>query len=132
MSPAKERLVPDKLVVERYQPTPLKHHSEVLARPLFFEDRRMPPAPAVAKAEVPHEEPLRLTLEGIAIVNASRIALLRDAKGNELIQLSEGMSHNGWVLETVAPGTAAFRRGADTTRLEVVASDENRRRRSHR
>ncbi len=127
-----ELVLPEKVAVSRYEPTPFADYTEVLTRPLFFADRRMPPEPQVVAREELPEEPLRLSLEGVAIINDSRVALLRDERGNDLIQLVEGMSHNGWLLETVAPGTAAFRRGAETERLELAASADNKRRRSRR
>ncbi|MDH4108019.1 MAG: hypothetical protein OEW35_06865 [Gammaproteobacteria bacterium] len=93
--------------------------AEVLERPLFYEDRRLPPPPEVAQAAEAPAEPLLLTLEGIAISGDSRVALLRDTRSNSLVQVAEGASHNGWTLQSVEGGTAVFKRGDDITELGI-------------
>ena len=59
----------------------------------------------------------------------SRFAVLRNLADNQLLQLAEGMSHNGWTLESVNANSAAFRRGGQTTELTLdLATDHGRRR----
>ena len=99
----------------------------ILERPVFFKDRKLPPEPAAEPVAAP--APIRLKLEGVAIVAESRIAVLRNLADNQLLQLAEGMSHNGWTLESVNANSAAFRRGGQTTELTLdLATDHGRRR----
>jgi hypothetical protein len=93
--------------------------AEVLARPVFFMDRQMPPE-NVAAAPVART-PLRLKLEGVAIVADARIAVLRDQADNQLVQLSVGMSHNDWLLEEVQSTAATFSRDTDVVLLTLEA-----------
>jgi hypothetical protein len=94
----------------------------ILARPVFFSKRELPPE-VVAKAPAPRA-PLRLKLEGVAIAADTRVAVLRDQGSKQLVQLSVGMSHNNWQLEEVTSVTATFRRGDDVTNLSL--QPENR------
>lgn len=91
--------------------------SEILARPIFFQARELPPE-AEAAAVAPRA-PLRLKLEGIASAADSRVAVLRDQGNNQLVQLSAGMSHNDWLLERMTSTTASFRRGDDVAELTL-------------
>jgi len=106
----------------RYVHPHLSNYPEILARPIFFSKRELPPE-AVTKAPAPRA-PLRLKLEGIAITADTRVAVLRDQGSNQLVQLSVGMSHNDWLLEDVSSATATFRHGDDVTSLSL--KPENR------
>lgn len=107
-----------------YTPPKLDSFAEILERPLFYADRRLPPSrPSEQLADAPLE-PLELRLEGIAISGTSRIALLRDAQRNELIQMAEGMTHNGWLLERLESGRVLFSRGDESAEL-VIESRKN-------
>ena len=111
-----------------YFPPRMDDLAEMLERPLFYTDRRMPvpPKPTVAPAAL---TPLRLKLEGVAITADSRVAVLRDLKNNQLLQLTEGMSHDGWSLDAVTASGATFKRGAEVEELPLEADTGNRRRR---
>lgn len=89
---------------------------DLLERPLFYPDRRMP-EPEVQKAASPPPMPLRLKLEGIAIAGGARVAVLRTLNGQGLMQLTEGESHDGWTLESLSSNSATFSRGAQTSEL---------------
>lgn len=93
--------------------------SEVLERPLFFETRQLPAPPEEAAVPEAPREPLLLVLEGVAISGDSRVALLRDPRGNNLVQVAEGAMHNGWTLESLEGGKAVFTRGDDVTELSI-------------
>jgi len=93
--------------------------AEVLERPLFFENRQLPAPPEEAAAPEAPREPLQLVLEGVAISGDSRVALLRDPRGNNLVQVAEGATHDGWTLESVESGRAVFKRGEDVTELSM-------------
>lgn len=103
--------------------------AEMLDRPLFFKDRKLPPAPAAAATNAVPATPLRLKLEGVAITADSRIAVLRDLSNNQLLQMAEGMLHDGWTLDAVTATGANFKRGADVAELTLEADTGNRRRR---
>jgi len=89
----------------------------ILDRPLFFPGRTLPPEPAVEKPAP--LSPLRLALEGIAIVGDAKIAVLKDLGDNRLLRLSAGDSHDGWTLESVSATSATFRRDGERTVLSL-------------
>ena len=82
---------------------------DLMERPLFYPDRRMP-EPAAQQAPAAPSMPLRLKLEGIAIAGGSRIAVLRNPTGSGLVQLTEGDSHEGWTLDALTSTSARFSR----------------------
>jgi len=111
-----------------YVPPRMEDLEDALERPLFFADRKMPPEVAPEAATVTARVPLRLWLEGVAIVSDSRIAVLRDLGNNRLLQLSEGMSHEGWTLDSVTAGSARFIRDSEVAELTLDADARRRRR----
>ena len=111
-----------------YVPPRIEELGDLLERPLFFADRKMPPEIAPAAAAVPERVPLRLWLEGVAIVSDSRIAVLRDLGNNRLLQLTEGMTHDGWTLDSVTAGSARFIRDSEVAELTLDADARRRRR----
>lgn len=96
----------------RFVAPPVSQFVDMLERPLFFDDRRMP-EPEVNTAPAPPPAPLRLQLEGIAIAGGSRVAVLRNLNGNGLLQLSEGDSHEGWTLDALSSTSATFSRNGE-------------------
>lgn len=108
----------------------LDNFTAILERPLLYEDRRMPLLPEAATLPMKPKEPLRLKLEGVAISSDQRIALLRNTSDNQLLQLAEGMSYNGWTLETLNSTRVTFLRGEDITEIamEKAISRQARRR----
>ena len=111
-----------------YQSPAFEEFGDMLERPLFYSDRTLPeiPQPQVAQAAPP--APLQLKLEGIAISAESRVAVLRDLSNNQLLQLAEGMHHDGWTLEAVASTGARFSRGQQVSELILDPSAQLRRR----
>jgi hypothetical protein len=109
-----------------YFPPRLDDLAEMLDRPLFYADRRMPVQPKPTAAPVA-PTPLRLQLEGVAITADSRVAVLRDLKNNQLLQLTEGMSHDGWTLDAVTASSATFKRDAEIQELPLEADTGKRR-----
>jgi len=92
--------------------------ADMLERPLFYTDRRLP-APQVEAAPAAPLTPLRLKLEGIAIAGGARVAVLRNLNGNQLIQLAEGDAHDGWTLDAIGSTSVTFSRGAQTSALQL-------------
>jgi hypothetical protein len=98
---------------------PLSQLVDMMERPLFYIDRRMP-EPEVEQAPPPPPTPLRLKLEGIAIAGGSRVAVLRNMNGNGLVQLAEGETHEGWTLDRISSNSAKFsRNGEQSTELPL-------------
>jgi hypothetical protein len=98
-----------------YQHPAREHFDAILDRPVFFRDRRLPVKPETVHAEP--IRPLRLKLEGVAIVASSRIAVLRSLADSRLVHLREGESHDGWELDTISSGSVSFTHGDQTTEL---------------
>jgi hypothetical protein len=97
----------------------------ILERPVFFKNRKLPPKVAAEPAAAP--APIRLKLEGVAIVAEARIAVLRNLADNQLVQLAEGMSHNGWTLDAVNANSATFKRGGQVSELSLELATGRRR-----
>lgn len=108
---------------------PIAQLVDMMERPLFVPNRRMPEA-EVEEAPPPPPTPLRLKLEGIAIAGGSRVAVLRNlGNGNSLVQLAEGESHDGWTLDALSSTAATFsRNGEQTTELPLDPVANGRRR----
>ena len=101
---------------------PIGQFVDMLERPLFIPDRRMP-KPEVKKAPPPPPRPLQLKLEGIAIAGSSRVAVLRNLNGNTLLQLAEGDTHDGWTLNTLTGTSAQFSRDNGETSEVLLDPD---------
>lgn len=108
-----------------FSPSPLGNLSAMLDRPLFYTERRMPAPPASAPAPPP--TPLRLKLEGVALSGGVRVAVLRNLANNQLVQLEEGGTHDGWTLDSLTSTSASFSRGAQVTELPLDPDTGNRR-----
>ena len=97
---------------------PLEEYAEIVRRPVFFSDRRLPvlevagvdedlmPEPEVE--EEAEEEPvpdLKATVAGIIITPEMRMAMIRDGEADRTVLLREGMSLEGeqaaWQLERI-------------------------------
>lgn len=113
---------------EPLTPPALADLGEMLERPLFFEDRRMPEPPK-DEAPPPPPKPLMLKLQGVALAGGSRVAVLRNTSNNLLLQLVEGETHDGWILEEVTTTSARFTRGAQVTELILEPENTSPRRR---
>lgn len=95
----------------------IKSFAEILERPLFTPGREPPPQPVAVTAPATPPAPLRLQLEGVAITEDTRIAVVRDLSTREILRLVEGNMHQGWVLETVDTKGARFKHGEKTREL---------------
>lgn len=107
-------------------PPQLAHLADMLERPVFYDDRKLPAPP---KDEAPPPPtPLLLKLEGVAIAGGSRVAVLRNLSNNLLLQLGEGGTHDGWTLESVGSNSASFSRGEQLTELTLDPGNDTLRR----
>lgn len=107
-------------------PPAISQFVDMFERPLFYVARRLP-EPPVAKA-APPPSPLILKLEGVAIANGSRVAVLRNPNTRQLVQLEVGGTHDGWTLESVDSRSASFKRGEQITELLLDPAAGDRRR----
>ncbi len=106
--------------------------SEILARPLFFEGRRMPTpevaASPVAAAEIPQPEPLAAAapppefhLYGVRSFEGRMSVLLAADAQSEPVWLEKGATVQGWELSEITDNTALLRRGTQQQQLRVYA-----------
>ena len=105
-------------------PSAMANLSDMLERPLFFVERRMPEPETEA---APAAAPLSLKLEGVALSGGARIAVLRNLQNNQLLQLEEGDRHDGWTLDSLSSTSASFSRGEQRTELPLEPNTGNRR-----
>jgi len=105
---------------------PIAQFVDMMERPLFFTDRRMP-EPEADTAPVAPPTPLRLKLEGIALAGGSRVAVLRNLNGDGLLQLAEGETHEGWTLDSLTSTSANFSRGPQQSELLLDPGTNTRR-----
>jgi len=103
---------------EALSPPMLADLNEMLNRPLFYDDRRMPEPPK-DETPPPPPTPLLLKLQGVALAGGTRVAVLRNLRNNSLLQLAEGDTHDGWTLDVVNSNSATFSRGEETTELPL-------------
>ncbi len=106
-------------------PPAMNQFADMVERPLFYTERRLPKPPP--KKAAPPPSPLVLKLEGVAIANGSRIAVLRNPNTRQLVQLEEGGTHDGWTLDAVDSGSASFSRGEQVTELLLDPANGGRR-----
>jgi hypothetical protein len=107
-----------------FMPTPLQSLSEITDRPLFTEGRTPPEKPSENPTAVAASVPLRLKLEGVAITPESKVAVITDLQTNELLRLSQGMSHGNWKVTGVSEESVTIQQGPReiTLKLELDQS----------
>jgi hypothetical protein len=109
------------LAQERFLAPEKGAFAEILERPLFTAGREPPPAPVAPVAPPPPSEPLPLQLEGVAITPDTRVAIFRDLRSNEALNLAEGTEHQGWRIERVDARSATLKRGEQSQKLTLEA-----------
>ena len=107
-----------------FVPLPLRSFAEITERPLFTEGRLPPEPPATETAQAAPVPPPDLKLEGVAITSRSRIAVITDLRTNELLRLSEGMSHADWKVESVNKAAVTIKRGEEQIVLKLEIDDD--------
>ena len=106
-------------------PPVISQFVDMVERPLFYLERRLPKPPT--KKAAPPPSPLILKLEGVAIANGSRVAVLRNPNTRQLVQLEVGGTHDGWTLESIDSTSASFKRGEQVTELILDPASGGRR-----
>ena len=116
-----------KLTRASYVAPDFEAFSEILERPLFTEGRTPPPEPTAEQAAVipGKQTQLTMSLEGIALTPAARIAVIRDKTSNKLVRLAEGAQHQGWVVESVNATSATLKRGEQTHELTLELNTQS-------
>lgn len=100
-----------------------EEYNEILRRPVFFSDRRLPVLQAADfdgeqfefVQETVEDDPvpeLKASVAGIIITPEMRMAMIRDQGANRTMVLREGMSLEGeqaaWRLDRIEPRTVSF------------------------
>lgn len=110
--------------VQPFVALPIRSFAEITERPLFTEGRLPPEPPAEEKAQAAAAPPPDLKLEGVAITSNSRTAVITDMRTNELLRLSEGMSHADWKVESVNKASVTIKRGEQEIVLKLEIDDD--------
>ncbi|MEW8472207.1 MAG: type II secretion system protein N [Candidatus Thiodiazotropha endolucinida] len=131
-SPAMERMADQdnsrtsdgKAGTTRFVPVSLTAYDEITERPLFVEGR-LPPAEPEQKSNVTRipRKPLRLKLEGVAMMPDNKVAIIRDLDTNELLRVSQGMNKNDWKVESVDSNSAIITRKGERLVLKLEIDD---------
>jgi len=112
--------------VRKLAPWP-EYGSDMLARPLFNEDRK--PTPVSAKAsDSPEAKPLKGALTGVIIAGELKLAMVKD-EANKTMRLRPGQNLPGeqsaWKLVEVLPRSAMFEApGLGQQELKLQISDK--------
>jgi hypothetical protein len=104
-----------------FVPAPINSLSEITERPLFTEGRTPPEKPTDTAQSAAPVVPLRLKLEGVAITPQNKVAVITDLQTNELLRLSQGMSHGNWKVTGVSEESVTIQQGPReiTLKLEI-------------
>ncbi|MES9815608.1 MAG: type II secretion system protein N [Candidatus Thiodiazotropha sp.] len=108
----------------RFVAVSLKAYDEITERPLFVEGR-LPPAKPEQKTSLSRipRKPLRLKLEGVAMMPENKVAIIRDLDTNELLRVSQGMNKNDWKVESVDSESATITRKGERLVLKLEIDD---------
>ncbi len=102
----------------RFDMAPVETFSAVVERPLFSPTRRPPPQ-GTATIESPEPE-LDVTLVGVIISAAGRIAIVKAKGASQFARVSAGDSFQGWTLDSIEPDRVSFRRGEIEVHIELT------------
>lgn len=94
-----------------FMAVPIASLSEITERPLFTEGRIPPAKPEDSQPVKAQATPLRLKLEGVALTPESKVAIITDLQTNELLRLSQGMSHGSWKVTDVSEESVTIQQG---------------------
>ncbi|MES9991420.1 MAG: hypothetical protein ABW098_05665 [Candidatus Thiodiazotropha sp.] len=109
----------------RFVPISIKAYDEITQRPLFVEGRLPPAEPEPEKVDSRRAyKPLRLKLEGVAMMPDNKVAIIRDLSTNELHRVSQGMNKNDWKVESVDSESATILRKGERLELKLEIEEE--------
>lgn len=97
---------------------PVTSYEEIVARPLFSQDRRPPPeAPAPTVAPVAGGG--SYALEGVASTPGKQVAVVRNTLTRKVYRAGKGESIEGWLVAEVAARSVVLERGSQRQTLEL-------------
>ncbi|MBT3059472.1 MAG: type II secretion system protein N [Candidatus Thiodiazotropha sp.] len=108
----------------RFVPISIKAYNEITQRPLFVEGRLPPAEPEPKTAGRTASKPLRLKLEGVAMMPQNKVAIIRDLETNELYRVSQGMNKNDWKVESVDSESATVIRKGVKLELKLELEEK--------
>lgn len=115
-----------KVQTGKFEAVSISVYGEITERPLFVEGRLPPPEPekmtSIVRTPI---KPLRLKLEGVAMMPDNKVAIIRDLDTNELLRVSQGMKKNDWKVESVDSESATVSRKGERLVLKLEM-DETR------
>ena len=109
----------DPVTIAAFSPVPLRSLGEITERPLFTEGRTPPKEPVDSPPSAVAAVPLRLRLEGVAITPENKVAIITDLQTNELLRLSQGMSHSNWRVARVSEESVVIQQGTREITLDL-------------
>lgn len=102
----------------------LDHYQEILARPLFWSERRglqtSPPTEAASSTQ-----PLAFVLIGVVMSPEAKYALLGKPGGTEVTKVQPGDIVEGWMLESMTTNSVSLNRGGE--RRQITLDEERER-----
>jgi hypothetical protein len=111
-----------------FQLAPAEDFEEVLARPLFNRSRR----PDVVQDNLQaggggsEESPAaQISLNGVVLTGARRIALLRLDSDPKVMHVAEGQRAGGWLIEAIRPDRVILRRGDSASEVALDYKRKN-------
>lgn len=87
----------------------------ILERPLFFESRR----PGIGTPVATTNSPPSLSLKGIIFEDDQKRAVFSQEDEGRTLQLTQGMSHNGWSLVKIMDSHVDLQRGPELIRFTL-------------
>jgi general secretion pathway protein N len=104
-----------------------EYGSDMLARPIFNEDRK--PTPVNAKKDETAAQPLKAALTGVIIAGELKLAMIKDEPSSKTVRLRPGQSLPGeqspWKLVDVRPRSVTFEAsGMGQQELKLQVSDK--------
>lgn len=106
---------------------PVAAFSEIVERPVFSPNRRLPSdfEPKSETVDIVPNQPGSLDLEVVGIITGPRkLALLRAASGGRMHPMAEGDELSGWTLVAIEPFRLVFRRDGDEQTFEIEYRDQ--------
>jgi general secretion pathway protein N len=104
-----------------------EYGSDMLARPIFNEDRK--PTPVNAKTDEAAAQPLKAALTGVIIAGELKLAMVKDEASSKTVRLRPGQNLPGeqspWKLVDVQPRSVTFEAsGLGQKELKLQVSDK--------
>jgi hypothetical protein len=102
----------------KFVPPPAQRFAEIADRPLFLPERR-PQLDAEPQVQAPAPMVPTLAVQGVVLTDNRRYAVIQHGNPPKLESISEGMTVDGWKVESIAWNKIALRSGAATVEIAV-------------